>query len=464
MIMRKKVDKPTGNILVVDDHAQARESMTDILRHAGHCVRSCASAREALGVLDEQTFDVILTDLQMPGMNGLEFIRQLEQRRIEAQVAMVTAFASVTTAVDAMRHGAFDYIEKPFDVEQLESLVDRALRQGETGEKRATMPAASGTIMPAMIGDSPAMRRLRQLLNQVGPTSETILITGESGTGKELVARAIHEASPLVDKPLVVINCAALPESLLESELFGHEKGTFTGAVSAKAGLFEIADGGTLFIDEIGELAGSLQAKLLRVLEDGSMRRIGSVKERRVKVRIISATNRDLAAEVKAMRFREDLYYRINVMTIEMPPLRIRQGDVPLLVRHLIGPDWQVEDAALRCLENYTWPGNVRQLSNALERAKIMADDQIIRAVHLPAEVRQAGGALANSASVARAVPAPARSALDALTGDNLTDIKRSHIVSVLEREQGNKARAARALGVSRRKLYRLLEKYQILD
>jgi len=302
-----------------------------------------------------------------------------------------------------------------------------------------------------MIGKSPAMQEIFRLIERAGPSDKAILIQGESGTGKELVARALHRHSKRAEQPMVVINCAALPEALLESELFGHERGSFTGAVAAKQGLFEVADGGTLFIDEIGELPGSLQAKLLRVLEDGSLRRIGSVQERRVSVRLLAATNRNLAQEVAASRFREDLYYRINVMSLELPPLRERQGDVALLVSHLLGSGWEIEPAALEALERYSWPGNVRQLINALERAKILTDSETIRLRDLPKEVVTPTVAPATNGNVLE-------------TTDDLATIQRSKVVAVLRREAGNKSKAARALGIDRRKLYRLLEKFAIAD
>jgi transcriptional regulator with PAS, ATPase and Fis domain len=300
-----------------------------------------------------------------------------------------------------------------------------------------------------MIGQSPAIQEIFRLIERAGPTDKAILIQGESGTGKELVARALHRRSLRADKSLVVINCAALPETLLESELFGHEKGAFTGAVAAKPGLFEMADGGTLFIDEIGELAGGLQAKMLRVLEDGSMRRIGSVKERRVDVRLLAATNRSMADEVKEGRFREDLYYRINVMALQLPPLRKRTGDIRLLVNQFLGPDWSLDPEALRSLESYDWPGNIRQLINALDRAKIMADDRLIRLENLPAEVAGGDRATNDWSETAAA-------------GDDLATFQRAHIIEILNRENGNKARAARALGVNRRSFYRLLNKHNI--
>jgi transcriptional regulator with PAS, ATPase and Fis domain len=291
------------------------------------------------------------------------------------------------------------------------------------------------------------MLEVYRLVDRMAATDQPVLIQGESGTGKELVAKAIHRASRYSDKPLVVINCAALPETLLESELFGHEKGAFTGAVASKPGLFEVADGGTLFIDEIGELAGGLQAKLLRVLEDGSLRRVGSVKERRVSVRLLAATNRDLGEEIQKGRFREDLYYRINVLTITLPPLRERYGDMPQLLEHFTGRDWRWSREFQEILENYGWPGNVRQLRNAIERAKILAEDNELEAHNLPPEIVRSG----LEASVQR--PGPEA---------DLETLNRHHIADTFQRYQGNKARTARALGISRRTLYRLLEKHDI--
>jgi transcriptional regulator with PAS, ATPase and Fis domain len=304
---------------------------------------------------------------------------------------------------------------------------------------------------PDMIGQSAPMQEVYRLIERAGPSDKAILIQGESGTGKELVARALHRCSQRSDKPMVVINCAALPETLLESELFGHERGAFTGAVSTKPGLFEVADGSTLFIDEIGEMPGSLQAKLLRVLEDGSLRRIGSVKERRVNVRLLAATNRDMNQEVEAGRFREDLYYRINVLSLKLPPLRDRAGDIPPLARHFLGVGWEIDEEAMMLLERYSWPGNIRQLSNAIERAKIMADDKRVRVRDLPHDISNVAVPPVNAAKV----PLP-------VATDDLASIERTKVVEVLGRLRGNKTRAARALGIDRRKLYRLVEKYGV--
>jgi len=298
-----------------------------------------------------------------------------------------------------------------------------------------------------IVGSCEPMQEVYRLVQRTAPTDKPILIQGESGTGKELVAKALHRASLLSNKPMVVINCAALPETLLESELFGHEKGAFTGAVSSKQGLFEIADGGTLFIDEIGELAGSLQAKLLRVLEDGSLRRVGSVKEQRVNVRLLAATNQDLGKEVEKGRFREDLFYRINVLTIMLPPLRERKGDIPLLLEHFAGRNWKWDRNFLKVMENYSWPGNVRQMRNAVERAKILAEEDELLAENLPPEIFRTSQEVVKQAPGAHA---------------DLETINRFHITDTYRRYQGNKTRTARALGISRRTLYRLLEKYAI--
>src|SRR5262245_24502036 len=389
--------------------------------------------------------------MMMPGMNGLELLKIFKESHPDCEVILLTGQGSIETAVEAMKLGAYDYLQKPFPLKDLEAIASKAFDRRRLRKENSQLKTLLERSRPPseMIGQSQAMSEIVRLIERAGPSDKAILIQGESGTGKELVARALHQHSRRADKPMVVINCAALPETLLESELFGHERGAFTGAVSAKPGLFEVADEGTLFIDEIGELPGSLQAKLLRVLEDGSLRRIGSVQERRVNVRLLAATNRHLAKEVEAGRFREDLYYRINVMSLELPPLRDRTGDIPLLVSHFLGPGWEIEPAAHEALERYTWPGNVRQLINALERAKILCEDEMVRLRDLPKEVTEPGAAT-NSA-------AP-------LQTDDLASIQRSKVVEVLRREAGNKSKAARALGIDRRKLYRLLEKYAIAD
>jgi DNA-binding NtrC family response regulator len=440
------------DLLVVDDDSEFRETLVSRFMRTGFAVQSAGNGEEALGLAQRRNFDVAIFDMMMPGMSGLELLKRFKESHPDCEVILLTGQGSIETAVEAMKLGAYDYLQKPFPLKDLEGVASKAFDRRRLRKENTQLKALIERSRPAhdMVGRSPAMQEVFRLIERAGPSEKAILIQGESGTGKELVARALHAHSSRADKPMVVINCAALPETLLESELFGHERGSFTGAVSAKPGLFEVADGGTLFIDEIGELPGSLQAKLLRVLEDGSLRRIGSVQERRVSVRLLAATNRNLAKEVEESRFREDLYYRINVMSLELPPLRERQGDIPLLVVHFLGTVWEIEPAAVEAMERYSWPGNVRQLINALERAKILCDSETIRVHDLPREV------------VAQNSSPHSDSAL--LTTDDLATIQRSKVVEVLKRESGNKSKAARALGVDRRKLYRLLEKYSISD
>lgn len=437
------------DLLIVDDDAEFRGTVARRFLRRGYRVREAADAIEAQRMAEERQFDVALLDLVMPGMSGVELLSKLKSIQPECEVILLTGQGTIETAVESMRKGAYDYLTKPFPLGELELRVekayDRRLLKKENVQLKTLIERSSP--QSEMIGQSAAMKEIFRLIERAGPTDKAILIQGESGTGKELVARALHRCSPRREKPLVVINCAALPESLLESELFGHEKGAFTGAIQSKLGLFEVADGGTLMIDEIGEMPGALQAKLLRVLEDGSMRRVGSLKEVRVNVRLLAATNRNLADEVRSGRFREDLYYRINVMALELPPLRKRTGDIRLLVAHFLGSEWQIDDDAMTAIDRYPWPGNVRQLINAIERAKIMADEKLVTLRDLPPDV--AGGAAC-----------AARIELDG--DDRLDAIERAHIVEVLRRERGNKARAARALGVNRRSLYRLIEKYSI--
>ena len=354
-----------------------------------------------------------------------------------------------------MKLGAYDFLSKPFSLAELETLIQKAYERRRLSQENVQLKAVLERNQPKlrMIGESPTMQEVFKLIAKAGPSDKAILIQGESGTGKELVARALHEHSSRAGRPLVTINCTALTETLLESELFGHEKGAFTGAVVAKPGLFELADGSTLFIDEIGEMPGVMQAKLLRVLQDGSMRRVGSLQERRVNVRVITATNRDLAAEVAAHRFREDLFYRINVMSLDLPPLRARAGDITLLVNHFLGTAWQIAPDALRVLETYQWPGNIRQLINVIERGKILAEDQFITTDELPAVIMNP------ISTIGAAVPATTISA--ALADDGtLAAIEKARVVDVMQKQKGNKSRAALMLGISRRSLYRLLEKY----
>lgn len=434
-------------LILVDDEPDFRDSAQQYFEKRGYRVVAVASGPDALNALQTQQFDVAVVDVHMPEMDGIQLLERLRVEDETLQVIMLTGGATIPTAVASIKAGAVDYVTKPIRLADLDRLIQKAARMSRLLRENQQLRSVIERSRPSssMVGESQAVKKVQHLIERIAPSDKPVLIEGESGTGKELVARAIHQSSPLSNKPLVVINCAALPESLLESELFGHEKGSFTGAIAAKPGLFEIADGGTLFIDEFGELAGSLQAKLLRVLEDGSIRRVGSVKERRVRVRLIAATNKDLNAEVEAGRFREDLYYRINVLSIKLPPLRERAGDIDLLCDHFLGTKWRLDDPVRELFNSYDWPGNVRQLVNALERAKVLAGSTgLIVADDLPPELMS---------DERRMVP---------VVGGNtdLDSLNRAHVLSVLKQHHGNKAQTARALGINRRSLYRLLDKY----
>lgn len=446
---------PGIELLLVDDEDDFRDSAAQYFIRRGHSVTAVPSGRDAIQASRERQFDVAVIDVHMPEMDGVELLKKLRADGDHMQVLMLTGGATVPTAVASLKAGAVDYVTKPIRLSDLESLIRRAARTAGLERENARLRQVIHRSRPEskILGQSASIHEVLRLIDRVATSDKPVLIEGESGTGKELVARAIHASGPLADRPLVVINCAALPEHLLESELFGHEKGAFTGAVAAKPGLFEMADGGTLFIDEFGELAGSLQAKLLRVLEDGVIRRVGSVKERRVQVRILAATNRDLRTEVGDGNFREDLYYRINVLRITIPPLRARPDDIDILVEHFLGDGWTLEPGVHQMLREYPWPGNVRQLANALERGKLLADDdQIVQRANLPAEITQ---------TLPTTLTAPL-STKEQECSDSLAILNKRHVQETLKRLNGNKAQTARALGINRRSLYRLIEKYEI--
>ncbi|HET6882630.1 MAG TPA: sigma-54 dependent transcriptional regulator [Pirellulales bacterium] len=445
-----------GRVLVVDDHRQARESMSDVLRQAGHQVQAVSSAIEALKVLDRESFDVVITDLQMPGMSGLDFVRQLEKRPHGAQVVMVTAYATVASAVEAMRHGAFDYIEKPFAADRLEKLVERAIGHGRLIDAGQSLPAAGNGAEPTMVGSSPAMRALRARIARAAPTSETILITGESGTGKELVARAVHAASTRAATPLVGLNCPVLSAQLMESELFGHERGAFTGADAPRTGRFELADGGTILLDEISEIELPLQAKLLRVLQERNFERVGSSETRNIDVRVLATTNRDLRAEVAAGRFREDLFFRLAVIPLEVPALRERPEDLGPLAEHFLTRSaarlgrepCQLAAAAQELLLSYHWPGNVRELENIMTRASVLNMGGPIGADELRPWLIDSPGS-------------PAANHDDRLPlGLSLREMERKLIEATLDHFDGHRARAAEALGIGLRTLSGKLKEY----
>jgi DNA-binding NtrC family response regulator len=446
-------NKPPIRLLVVDDDVQLRQTLARRFHRQGMQVTEAGSAEEALELAEHNRYDVALLDLHLPGLSGVELLEKLKEIQPELEALMLTAHGSMETAIQAMKRGAYDYLTKPFHLPELEVHIHKAYEKVQLARREwQWKQIAYESARYRLVGSSPAMHRVIQLIEKVAPTDATVLVRGASGTGKELVARALHFNSARRDRPLVTINCAALQETLLESELFGHEKGSFTGATQAKAGLVEIAEGGTLFIDEIAEMAPGLQAKLLRVLENGHYRRVGATQESHADVRVVAATNKQLEDEIKANRFRDDLYYRLNVVSVILPALRDRREDIPELIEHFlttrqVGPTrYRVQPEALEALVRHDWPGNVRELANVLERAQILAEDHRITLDDLPESLVQ---------TPAAAAPAAGDSPL-------LREVERRHVQEVLRKEKGNKVHAARVLGISRRALYRLVEKYQL--
>jgi DNA-binding NtrC family response regulator len=437
------------SLLIVDDETDFRESACRYFNRLGFKVDQAEDGEEALNVSTNKLFDVVVLDIHMPGINGIKVLEELMKRNPAPKVIMLTGGGTIENAVESIKKGAYDFLTKPTRLEDLARLITRAYEAHQLEKENKQLKEMIRRQAPAhdLIGQSPAMQEVFRLIERTAGSDKPVLIQGESGTGKELVARAIHQSSALADQPLVVINCAALAEQLLESELFGHEKGSFTGAIAAKPGLFEIADGGTLFIDEFGEMSGALQTKLLRVLEDGSMRRVGAITERHVNVRVIAATNRNLEQEVQNKTFREDLFYRINVLGINLPPLRNRIGDIELLAEHFTGEDWIIDDQVQQRLTAYSWPGNVRQLQNALERAKVLAEEDRIELKNLPSAILMAktkkfiGGTHQEC---------------------DLETLNRNHVEEMYQRNHKNKTRTAQALGINRRSLYRLLDRFEI--
>jgi len=451
-----------ARILVVDDERSMQEFLEIFFRREGYEVVTAGSADGALLAVESDDFDVVISDVQMPGRDGIELLRAVKNSAPETVVIMITAFATTETAIAAMKEGAYDYVTKPFKVDELRLVVEKALEKKlltqENRRLRSELRIQARTR--ALVGTSGAMQKVYELIGQVAGTRTNVLVSGESGTGKELVARGIHEQSERRERPFVAVNCGAIPENLLESELFGHMKGAFTGAVTAKAGLFESADGGTLFLDEIGELPAPLQVKLLRVIQDKTLRRVGGNTDHPVDVRIVAATNRDLAQEVEAGRFRDDLYYRLNVIQIALPPLRERKEDVPLLLRHFLDKyarefGKEVEGfspAALQKIQAYDFPGNVRELENTVERALALTRSPRIEPECLPPQILDPR----QRASASR-LPADGAN-LDAM----VNAYERGLLREALDRTGGVKKRAAQLLGISFRSFRYRLEKLGI--
>jgi DNA-binding NtrC family response regulator len=446
-------------VLIVEDDAAARAGLEQLVKAWGFIAESAADGEEALEKVTSFRPAIVITDMVMPRMDGLSLLRALQQQGADVTTLLLTAQGTVETAVEAMKEGAYDYLTKPVDLKRLKILLDKIVERLETVREVKALRRQlreHGTFGP-LIGSAPEMRKLYQIIEQAAPTSASVLIMGESGTGKELVAQTIHQLSPRAAFPFVAINCAAIPETLLESEIFGHEKGAFTGAADRRAGCFELADHGTLFLDEIGEMTPATQVKLLRVLQERTFRRLGGRQEQSVDVRVIAATNIDPAEAVQKGRLREDLYYRLNVFAMTLPTLRDRKEDLPLLSQSFINEFNArnqrsiagVDHEAMRLLEHYQWPGNVRELRNVIERATILAPGPFIEAAHLPPVVTHE--------------PSPEPQAQVALgPGTTVEEAERRLIMMTLEHTRDNKTRAAEILGISLKTLHNKLNKLRL--
>ncbi|MBI3030517.1 MAG: sigma-54-dependent Fis family transcriptional regulator [Candidatus Rokubacteria bacterium] len=438
-------------VLVADDEKNLRELLVRELARKGHDVDGAADGAEALARLRETAYDVLVLDMKMPRMEGIELLRELQTFPEHPQVIVTTGFAEVSTAVEAMKLGAYDYLTKPAKLEELDLLIRKAAEKGRLIHENVALRTRldGGEPFSGILTKSPKMQEILRLIERVAPTDSAVLILGESGTGKELVARAIHERSSRAAGAFVPIHCGALPGGVLESELFGHERGAFTGAVGTKPGLIELADGGTLFLDEIGEMEPDSQVKLLRVLETGgAFFRVGGTRSRTVDVRLVAATNKDLAEAMRAGQFRQDLYFRINTIAVQLPPLRERREDIALLAQHFLEQSAaygrkRLSPKAMACLEAYDWPGNVRELRHAIERAVILTQGEEIQPADLPSDIQCGTPATA---------PAPG----------SLEELERQHIISILRQVGGHRGKASALLGIDPKTLYRKILAYHI--
>ena len=445
-----------ANILVIDDEESMRDSCQQTLSRDGNRVEVAEDGSRGLAMLERESFDLVILDLKMPGLSGMEVLKKIRERDPEAMVIVITGYATVESAVEAMKRGAYDFIPKPFTPGSLRVIVRRALDRRELALEnvllRGELKASFGPEV--IIGQSESMKKVEELVRKVGPTDTTVLISGESGTGKELVARAIHRHSSRRDKPFVVVDCGSLVENLFESELFGHVKGSFTGATATKYGRFELANGGTLFFDEIGNISINIQTKLLRVLQEREVTKVGSSQVIKVDVRIVAATNKDLQKAVKAGTFREDLFYRLSVVPITLPPLREKRDDIPLLANHFLEKYNKkrrkniraISDQAMKALVEYNWPGNVRELENAIERAVVLAENDVVK----PSDLLYYG----------LTVETPSTS--DAGGAQRLIDLEREHIAKTLKMFNGHRGKAAKSLGIDRKTLRVKLKRYEI--
>ncbi len=452
----------SGQILIVDDEASMRKMLDILLTQEGYEVQTAPNAEAAMDALNLHPFDLVLSDIRMPGLSGIDLLRRLKAEDSQTEVVLMTAYASTESAIEAIKLGAFDYVTKPFQVDELVNIVRHALEKKALKEENVLLRVelSQQERFGEIVGGNPKMRQVYALIERIAPATSSVLIQGESGTGKELVAKAIHQRSLRSRHPFVAINCGGLPETLLESELFGHAKGAFTGAIATKKGLFDTASGGTLFLDEIGETSPAMQVKLLRALQEKRIRPVGGNEEHPVDARVLAATNQDLQRMVQEKRFREDLYYRVNVISIVMPPLRQRREDIPLLVRFFTEKYarlWSKEvpaltQEAMRALEKYAWPGNVRELENVIERAMALAQGPRIERRDLPDEVRGF-----QSPSDTGGIDIPESGFL---LDDVVERIRAGYVQKALELEGGVMVKAARRLGITFRSMRYLVKKY----
>ncbi|HOX43034.1 MAG TPA: sigma-54 dependent transcriptional regulator [Myxococcota bacterium] len=454
-------EAPKQTVLLVDDERPHLESLERIFQREGYHILMAGSGLQALELLRQHHVHVMLTDLVMPGMGGVELLRACRTVAPETEVILMTAFGTIETAVEAMKEGAYDFITKPLKRVFIVKVVRQALEKQHLLLENRSLRQALNTLRPLdIIGQSPAIVRTLEIIRQAGPSTATVLLTGESGTGKELVARAIHKASPRAERPIVTVNCAALPESILESELFGYERGAFTGADHKREGRFEAAHQGTLFLDEVGEMSPTTQVKLLRVLQESAFERLGSNETVRVDIRLVAATNKNLDREVREGRFREDLYYRLNVIRVEVPPLRQRSGDIPLLanffLRRYAAKNQRAIEAftgrAMDALGRYRWPGNVRELENVIERAVVLSQDEVLDLDDLPPHLVDRAESEAEPG-----VAAPDGRGIYLPVGTPLEEAERLLLLETLRATGGDKSLAAKILGVATRTIYRKL-------
>ncbi len=452
-----------AHVLIVDDEVNIRRVLAAMLKREGYEVTTAADGEQALGVLHKTPVHVVVTDLVMPKIGGMDLLRRVSADFPDVPVIVITAHGSVDSAVTALKAGAFDYITKPFEQDELKKVIAKAARAHDL-ERQNVHEVGGDSGQASLVGESPGMRAVYEMIAKVADSPSTVLVTGESGTGKELIAKALHRGSSRREKPLIKVNCAAIPKDLVESELFGYERGAFTGAVSSKPGRFELADGGTLFLDEIGEVPVEMQVKLLRALQESEFERVGGIKTLRVDVRLIAATNRDLKQLIADGKFREDLYYRLAVVPIALPPLRERRDDIPLLVRHFVRKYDErlgkrvegIEDEALQLLAAYSWPGNIRELENLMERSVLFADGPLILASALPDSLRERSpqppvpiAAVGPLGSIA----APSGASMKEIVRQAQAELEKELIARALEETGGNVTRAAKRLQISRKSL-----------